>query len=59
MSKINLLRITDSEDFHAQMRFIVERLHCTPSMAAKLPKYLIIRIDACVEYMRKNGYPKR
>lgn len=55
MNRTPMPKIRDDEHLLASQRFIVERLASTPSMASKLPKYLLLLIQACVDYMRKHG----
>lgn len=55
INRTDIPKIRDERHLNESMRFILQRLASTPSMASKLPKYLLMLIDACVDYMRRNG----
>jgi len=55
MSKKEIEDVKSFDDFIKMMIFIVSRIHSTPSMVDKLPKYLMERIDRAMDWYSRNG----
>jgi hypothetical protein len=55
MSKKEIEDVNNFDDFIKMMIFVVSRIHSTPSMVDKLPKYLMERIDRAMDWYFRNG----
>jgi len=56
MSDRDVDKVRSKDDMYSMMAFIIQRIHSTPSMVDKLPKYLMERVERVVEYSNKHGW---
>ena len=52
--RTELFNIKSSDEANTHISFIVHYINRTPSMSAKLPKMVLNRVDAIVEFWRKG-----
>lgn len=56
MSDRDVEKVRSRDDMYNMMVFVIQRIHSTPSMVDKLPKYLMERVERVMEYAKRNGW---
>lgn len=53
--KNEIIQINTQEEANTHISFVLHYIHRTPSMTAKLPNMVMNRVDAIMEFLRKNN----
>jgi len=53
--KNEIFNIKSSDEANTHILFVLHYIHRTPSMSAKLPKMVLGRVDAIIEFWRKSN----
>ena len=52
--KNEIFHIKSSDEANTHISFVMHYIHRTPSMSAKLPKMVLNRVDAVMDFWRRN-----